>query len=550
MSHYEAEAVSLCIIDDIKSVVDGLTAMNWEKQGIRVAGVSNNGEGGLRLIYELRPDLVITDIRMPRMDGLSMLRAVLEEHRTCKVILISGYADFEYAQQAVQLGAFDFVVKPFSEEDILSAALRAKAEIMEERSKRLSLRDMEIKLRESMPVLRQEYFALLVSHRTTWEEAAGRWAFLNIELEPRGFIVMLIEIDRFRERVAELSIREMELIRFSLLNIMQETLAGRTRSVVFRARHDRYLAVMNDTEAFSPIEIAEQCCRNIEQYTKFTVSVGVGGRVTEISELPDSYRQAHLALAHHLFTEGNAAIVYNDIHQSGTQEPLALEYKDELLLALRSGNVSRTESILSAISETLQSLVSRQNPDYLLSLYDELAASAIRTFYELVPYPDIQPLIQRFKAAQGPSGMPLASLQRQLLALCKEGAGMVHRNSLSEGQKVIYEAIDYIMSRLSEEITVGQCAAHVHLSASYFSSLFKRVTGMTVTQFTTSERIQKAKQLLVEGAPVQEVASAVGYEERRYFSEMFKKVTGQTPSEFRAGYHPDRPEGEAPEQRR
>ncbi|MFD3257225.1 response regulator [Paenibacillus lentus] len=540
MSH--PEAISLCIIDDIKSVVDGLTAMNWEEQGIRVAGVSSNGEEGLKLIGGLRPDLVITDIRMPKMDGLSMLRAILEENRSCKVILISGYADFEYAQQAVQLGAFDFVVKPFSEEDIMSAVLRAKAEIMEERIKLLSLREMENKLRESMPVLRQEYFALLVSHRTSWKEASGRWDFLNIELEPRGFVVMLIEIDRFREQVAELSIREMELIRFSLLNIMQETLADYARSVVFRTDHDRYLAVLNDTGSSSPIEIAEQCCRNIERYTKFTVSVGVGGRVEEISELPDSYRQAHRALSHHLFTEGNAAIIYDDLHQSGSQEPLALEYKDELLLALRSGNAVRTDAILTAISETLQERISRQNPDYLLSLYDELAASAIRTLYEMVPYSDVQPLIQNFRAVQGNAGLPLASLQRQLLALCTEGAELVRRNSLSEGQKVIYKAIDYIKGRLSEDITVGECAAYVHLSASYFSSLFKRVTGMTVTQHMTSERIQKAKLLLVEGAQVQEVASAVGYEERRYFSEMFKKITGQTPSEFRAGYHPDRPE--------
>ncbi|QQZ58656.1 response regulator [Paenibacillus sonchi] len=539
---YNHETVSLCIIDDIKSVVDGLTAMSWEDQGIQVAGVSGNGEEGLKLIAEVRPDLVITDIRMPRMDGLSMLRAVLEDNRSCKVILISGYADFEYAQQAVQLGAFDFVVKPFSEEDIMAAVLRAKAEILEERSRRLSLREMEIKLRESMPVLRQEYFTLLVSHRTSWEQAAGRWEFLNIELDPRGFVVMLIEIDRFQEQVAELPIREIELIRFSLLNITQETIAEYASCAVFRARHNRYLAVMNDTGPVSPIEIAEQCCRNIERYTKFTVSVGVGGRVEETSELPDSYRQAHRALAHHLFTEGNAAIMYDDLHQTGSQEPLALEYKDELLLALRSGNAGRTGTILSAISETLQSLISRQNPDYLLSLYDELAASAIRTFYELVPYRDIQPLIQRFRAVQGTAGLPLASLQRQLLALCTEGAGLVRQNSLSEGQKVIYEAIDYIKSRLPEDITVGECAAHVHLSASYFSSLFKKVTGMTVTQFTTSERIQKAKALLVEGAQVQEVASAVGYEERRYFSEMFKKITGQTPTEFRAGYHPDQQE--------
>ncbi|MGG4107624.1 response regulator [Paenibacillus lautus] len=537
-----SEAISLCIIDDIKSVVEGLTAMNWEEQGIRVAGVSSNGEEGLKLINGLRPDLVITDIRMPIMDGLSMLRLVLEENPGCKVILISGYADFEYAQQAVQLGAFDFVVKPFSEEDMMSAVLQAKAEIIEERSKRISLREMENKLRESMPALRQEYFALLVSHRTSWEEASERWKFLNIELEPRGFVVMLIEIDRFREQVAEQSIQEMELIRFSLLNIMQETLAHYARSVLFRARHDQYLAVLNDTGPSSPIEIAEQCCRNMERYTKFTVSVGVGGRVEEISGLPDSYRQAHRALSHHLFTEGNAAIMYDDILQSGSQEPLALEYKDELLLALRSGNAVRTDAMLSAISEALQKRISRQNPDYLLSLYDELAACAIRTLYEMVPYSEIQPLIQRFRTVQGTAGLPLASLQRQLLALCTEGAELVRRNSLSEGQKVIYKAIGYIKGRLSEDITVGECAAHVHLSASYFSSLFKQVTGMTVTQYITSERIQKARLLLVEGAQVQEVAAAVGYEERRYFSEMFKKITGQTPSEFRAGYHMDRPE--------
>jgi two-component system response regulator YesN len=538
----QTEAISLCIIDDIKSVVDGLTAIHWEEHGIRVAGVASNGEEGLRMIGELRPELVITDIRMPIMDGLSMLRAVLEENSDCKFILISGYADFDYAQQAVQLGAFDFVVKPFSEEDILSAALRAKAEIMEERIHLLSLREMENKLRESMPALRQEYFTMLVNHRTSWEEASGRWDFLNIKLAPRGFVVMLIEMDNVREEVVEPSIREMELIRFSLLNIMQETLSEYAQSVVFRYRPDQYLAVLNDADKSSPIEIAEQICRNIERYAKFTVSVGVGSRVTEISELPDSYRQAQQALSHHLFTEGNTAIMYDDIHQSGSQEPLALEYKDELLLALRSGNVGKTVSILSAISDSLQKLISRQNPNYLLSLYDELAASAIRTFYEMVPYADIQPLIQSFKSAQGSAGLSLAFLQRQLLALCTEGATLVHKNSLSEGQKVVYKAIDYMKSRLSLDLAVGECAAHVHLSASYFASLFKQVTGMTVTQYMTSERIQKAKLLLIEGAQVQEVALAVGYEERRYFSDVFKKITGQTPSEFRAGYHTERPE--------
>lgn len=536
---YNDEWVNLCIVDDIKSVVDGLTAINWTEHGIRLEGVSTNGVDGLELIHRVQPDLIITDIRMPRMDGLTMVRSVLEKNQTCKIIIISGYADFDYAQQAVQLGAFNFVVKPFTEREIVDAVLQAKEQIMLERSKLLSLRQMENKLRESMPVLRQEYFSLLINHRTTWEHAAQRWNFLGIDLEHTGFVVLLIEIDKFQEQISELSVHQMELIRFSLHNITEETIREHTRCVVFRATHNRFLAVMNDSQSLNPTELAEYICRNIERYTKFTVSVGVGGRVERTSELPDSYRQADRALAYHLFTEGNTAIAYDELPIAGMQEPFALEYKDEMLLALRSGNVQRVEEIGAQISASLQVVVPQSSPDYLLSLYDELAASAIRSLYELIPLAEIQPFVVKFKEIRDNAGLLLSVLDQHLLMLCKAGAELVRKNSLSDGQRIIYESLNYIKGRLSHDLTISECAAHVHLSNSYFSSLFKKVMGMTVTQYVTSERIHKAKLLLVEGMPVQEVAASVGYEERRYFSEMFKKITGLTPSEFKLGYHPD-----------
>lgn len=531
---YNQEQISLCIIDDIKSIVDGLAAIEWAEHGITVLGASANGEDGLELVNRVKPDIIITDIRMPRMDGLTMLRAILEMNYSCKVILISGYADFEYAKQAIQLGAFDFVVKPFTEEDITDAVLRAKTQIMQDKSRLLSVQDMELKLRESMPVLRQEYFALLVSHRTSWKAAAQRWEFLKIDLDRQGFIVMKLEVDEFRDRVADYSVHDVELTRFSLQNIVQETISEHARGVVFRARHNRFVAIINDPESLTATQIAEKCCKNIERYTKFTVSIGVGGRVEEITELPDSYRQADRALTYHLFTEGNGAIGYEEIPKTDQQAPMALERKDELLLALRSGSGDRIESILADISDSLHKLASRPNPDYLLSLYDELAASAIRTFYELVPFSDIQPLIEQYKAQRGTSGLTLSGLEHLLSALFHDGAELVRKNTLSEGQTIIYKSLDYLSSQLHRDVTVAECAAHVHLSASYYSSLFKKVTGMTLTQYITAERIHKAKSLLVDGMPVQEVAAAVGYEERRYFSDMFKKVTGMTPSEFRA----------------
>lgn len=527
---------SLVIIDDIKSVVAGLTAIDWAAHGIELAGVASNGEDGLALADRIKPDIVVTDIRMPRMDGLTMFKALLERGQSCKVILITGYADFDYAKQAVQLGAFDFVVKPFTEEEIVDAVLRARQQVEDDRTRYLGQKEMERKVRASMPLLRQEYFSLLVSHRTPWENAAERWSFLGIELAPRGFTVMLLKIDGFPERVAGMSVREVELIRFSLQNIAEETIGKHARTVVFRAGDDRFAAVLNDPQLFSADEIAERCCQNIASYTKFTVSVGTGGRVEAVHELPDSYRQAESALAYHLFTGGNGAIGYRSLPKADLQEPLALGRQDELLLLLRAGSGDRVSALLDELARTLLAMKPQPNPDYLRSLYEELAAAAIRTLYELVPQAELQPLVDRYKAHRTAPGATLADLQQQLLRLCAGGAELVRGHTLSEGQAIVYRSIEHMKTLLDRNVTVGECAAHVHLSVSYYSSLFKRVTGMTFTQYVTNEKIAKAKSLILSGKPVQDVAAEVGYEERRYFSETFKKVTGMTPSEFRDSY--------------
>ncbi len=533
----DREFVTLSIIDDIKSVIEGLTMMDWEAHDVRLIGTAYNGLDGLALIEQHRPDIIITDIRMPRMDGLAMIRAVQELNHTCKIILISSYTDFEYARQAVHLGAFDFVVKPFSEEDILAAIEKAKREIHQERARLMNEKEMERKLRASIPLLRQEYMELLLAYPTSWEQAAQRWAFLEMGLHPEHLTVLLLEIDGMQEQVEELSVRQVELIRFTLQNIVEETLLTDSCSMVFRSMNNHFVAVVNAESSTAAAAMAEKCRNHIRQYTNFTVSIGVGGIAARISGLPESRRQAERSLAHHLYTSGDSVIAYDDIIHIDQPPIVSLDYKDELLLALRSGNGDKAASVLAEIAESLESLSIKPSPDYLISLYEELAASALRTFHELGIYSEMRQIVYRFKEQQRSSGNTLAVLQQQLEQLCRAGAQLVSKSAVSEGQALIYDSLAYINTHLDREVMVSECAAHVHLSASYFSSLFKKVMGMTLTQYVTAERIRKAKDMLIAGVPVQEIASAVGYEERRYFSDMFKRSTGMTPSEFRASYH-------------
>ncbi|RXZ81049.1 response regulator [Paenibacillaceae bacterium] len=528
--------VSLCIIDDIRSVVEGLSALEWGEIGVSLAGTAFNGEDGFELIKVKKPDIIITDIRMPRMDGLSMLRAVVELNYACKIILISSYTDFDYARQAVKLGAFDFVVKPFTEEDITAAVLKAREETLRERERLLNEKEMERKLRESIPLLRQEYMELLLDYPTPWEKAEVRWTFLGMELDCAGLVVLLLEIDGFQERMEEQSIRQVELTRFAIQNVVEETLLQLTRCMVFRSKENRFVAVVNAADTAAAAAMAERCRNHIGQYTKFTISIGVGGLAESVSSLPESRRQAEWALAYHLYTDSNSVIQYADVVHADQPEVVTLDYKDELLLALRSGNGDKAVHFLRDMAQSLQRLARKPSPDYLLSLYEELAASAIRTFCELGIYSELKLAADRLKTLQRTGGMTLSALQQQLESFCKEGAELVRRETLSEGQAIIYKSLEYVKGQLDREVTVSECAAQVHLSGSYYSSLFKKVMGMTLTQYITTERIRKAKAMLIDGASVQEIASAVGYEERRYFSDMFKRSTGITPSEFRDSY--------------
>ena len=215
----------MCVIDDIKTVVQGISdQINWESHGIRIVGTASNGEKGIELINQTEPHIVLTDIRMPKINGLEMTRQVLKKFPRTRIVFLSGYTDFQYAQQAVQLGAFDYIVKPYTPQKIIEVVLKARKSIEEEMGETERYHEMERKLRESLPYLRQEYFQLLLQFRTTPEQAAKRWDFLHIGLERERFVVMLTEIDQFAEQTETLPVQEVELIRFTVQNILEESL--------------------------------------------------------------------------------------------------------------------------------------------------------------------------------------------------------------------------------------------------------------------------------------------------------------------------------------
>lgn len=530
--------ISMCVFDDITSVIEGISyGIPWSDYGIEIIGTASDGEEGLRIVHELQPDIVLTDIRMPVIDGLELTRKVLEADSSCKVILLSGYTEFSYAQKAIRLGAFDFVSKPFSLDDIVGVVRKAVHDLELERSNHRRIYEMEARVRESMPLLRQEYFNLLLRYSSSEESAREKWGFLDIKMRREGFIVMVVEIDHFSMTIETLPISEAELTRFALQNILEETIAEYAQGLVFRESMNRLVIIYNSTPQIEPEALAEICCDHCAKYSRYTVSIGVSQEMDLISQIYIGYQQAVSALSYTFYTGGNGVFGYGDFGQSEQRVRIyTLDQENELLFALRSGNQDSALGVLRQINKNCAKIQPLPDPQYLIAMYDELAYMVLRVLEEKLPEDDMKELKTDIEEHRKKERTSLSELQDSLEQLCIKGCVLQDKYRTTEAEKVIYTAIQYIKSHLHMELSVNECARQIHLSSSYFSNLFKKVTGQTFLHYVTNERMEHAKRMLMAGDQVQEVASKLGYEDRRYFSDVFKKNTGMTPSEFKQAY--------------
>ncbi|MGM0882488.1 MAG: helix-turn-helix domain-containing protein [Bacillota bacterium] len=531
--------ITMCVIDDVKTVIDGiLKKIPWSEHGIEIAGTAANGKDGLELIKDKRPDIVLTDIRMPMRSGIDMVRELKEGgEQGTKVIFFSGYSDFAYAQESVRLGAFDYLVKPFTTQQIVDVVLRAKAQIEAQRLEQLDRMALERKVRESLPYLRQEYFRLLIRHDELPERAYDKWEFLGIDMELRGFVAMSVQIDGLMNERSPLSVGEVELTRFAVQNIMEETIKKLAKGIVFREHLSQFVILLNPDMGVDVPALAEACRHNVKQYAKRDISIGVGGRVEGIGEIALSYDQAKTALSYQFYSGSGCIISYSDIER---QDPISPHYSAdkemELLYCLRSGNREGTERLLASIFEECLRYPAPPDPDVMTNLFYGLAFSMYRVIAEKADPNQRMWLDERLSAMKKGRYLSTAELMRDVKDLGLTSCEWLQKRQKNDVGQLIHQAMNYVRSRLSNDLTVQECANVVHLSPSYFSNLFKKETGMTFMQYVTSARMEKAKELLLEGMQVQDITFELGYRDRPYFSELFKKHTGITPTEFRTKY--------------
>ncbi|OXM86291.1 response regulator transcription factor [Paenibacillus rigui] len=533
----------IAIIDDDRQVLQGMKlSIPWEELNAEWAGEALNGSDGLAMIRQTQPDVVITDIYMPGMNGLEMIEQLREQEYGGKIIILSGYSDFEYARQALRLHVSDYLSKPISMPTLKSILEKALRDLEEEEERRVKQDELEQKLMMYEPFVEKEWVKSAVAGTLADSYRTG-----NLLPAPYRYwsethhVVMGIDIVR-DVRVSQLSLSDWNLFRFAVSNIVNEVAHEAFAFVDYTELHStRTALVIHLQPDLSERQLQEQLIQLgvrlidcIRSYLKLVIRIGIGRVQEEWKDIPDSTEEAFRAVE---MKENRAAEGY-DLFASGSEARIGqgngvlrpVKFYLELAAAIKTSQEWQAERIISEFIERLEKQEGI-TPDYLQMLAGELWGIFAYCLYEVgMVLDDLYPNEHITKEIAG------LAQPKQLEVWLTDKIAAISSSRQWRGNSKHRQAVDfmiqYIHDHFAKDITLGDLADKVYISRNYLSIIFKNMTGESFNNYLTRVRIEKAKELLLEKRMlVYEVAEKVGYKNVPYFSTLFKKFTGINPTD-------------------
>ncbi|MBB3125472.1 two-component system response regulator YesN [Paenibacillus rhizosphaerae] len=533
----------MVIIDDEPTVRSGLSDyLDWSAYGIELSGTADDGDTGLELIERVKPDIVLTDVMMPTMDGISMSREIGERLPETKIVFISGHSDADFLRSALQIHAADYIFKPVKRKELQKVIERVMQDLQTKEKERQLLMDMQVKLMQSMPLLREKFLMSLLRDVVGKPEGLReKLAFLNLELPLESpYLVLVFTIDDSEEVLGGRSEQDKQLLSYSILNVIQELIDHYLKGYAFENRTAEYVGLIflddlaEDSEA-SLLLLAEAIRDNLRLWLKISVTIGIGERADSISGLPASYRHAREAADQKWYLGKNQVITMDslEIGEPGSNR-FDSEQSDRLLSGLKSGDRGRLEMELESLFEPLKQI--RKNGfKYARHVGLQLISLAGRVLLDLN-------LLTREREEREEWALDrLLKLEtmvelrsfvtKYLYDIC---SCIQEKRSSSRSSNVIERIQKFINEHFARNLSLAEISASVYLSQTYASLLFKQETDETIYEYLMRVRIEKAKELLRDPrVKFYEVCELVGYTDPSYFSKLFKKITGLTPSAYR-----------------
>ena len=530
----------IMLVDDEEEVRTSIIRkIDWQDAGFEVIGDAENGKEALEKIEQNEPDVVLTDIRMPYMDGLEMAENIRQRYPSIKIVIFSGFDEFEYAKKAIKLNVIEYILKPVNVEELTAILKKIKKNLDEEIEQKRNVTLLRESYIKSLPAIREHFLNDLI--HGGMEEAqieeklneyaidvagAVKWVIAAIHLEPDEKVDKAVSLHQQRELI-------------SVRNLIEEKLEGQYRFIVFHSSFETILlvAIDKDNTQTGLIALLGDICKETKKILEVSVTIGVGESCSSLTDLSRPCHTALNALGYRAITGSGGVICIGDMEPSG-HEKLRFDSRmeSELIAAVKFGPKEKIRSVIDGIVSRMEDarVHYRQYQAYVLAIINVL--TQLSQQYDLRISEMFGVENDYFEILGRVQKMENVRPYLTEVAL-KMNAGMEEERS-NTTKNVIREAKQYIQDNFQDpDLSVEKICRHLHMSPAYFSTMFKKETGQAYIAYLTDVRLGRAVELLMAtDDKTYIIAEKVGYPEQNYFSYVFKKKFGVSPTRYRTAH--------------
>ena len=520
----------------------------WEELGFELVGEAADGEMALPLLIRQQPDLLITDIKMPFMDGLTLARLAKKEIPGLKVVILSGYDDFNYAKQAIGIGVEDYLLKPITKNALIERLSEIRSRYEHEKTQKEYYEKFQREMQAYEKNSSRDFFEALVGGSMDMMEVYKRAEKLGLDIVAEAYNVLIFTMncdEDFSGQRDEYSSWEAES-----LELLENFFAGHSSAMLFRSNIFSYgVLLKGQREAIE--ENTRACVDEIRkilsrQDGRREWFLAVGQSVERLSQIQKSYHTASRAFSQRYLYDEN--ILYYDEMETMEHPGGQAETEDNAYLQKVDVNALNPAILQKFLSNGLQEETENFVKDYFYAIGQEPMESLVFRNYVIL---NVRFSVISFIKGLGcdtnemesadteevlaESGKNMESAIAYAKKMISQAIEIRDQNSGNKNRSILRTAVDFIDSHyMDEEISLNTVANVANVSSNHFSALFSQNMGQTFIEYLTTLRMNKAKELLrCTGMRSSEIAGEIGYKDAHYFSYLFKKTQGMTPSDYR-----------------
>lgn len=530
------------LVEDEFVIREGIkNNIDWESHGYEFCGEASDGELAFPMIQKLKPDIVITDIRMPFMDGLTLCRLIKKEMPWIEVLILSGYEEFEYAKAGINLGIAGYLLKPISGEELLKEIDKLSKEI-ENKQKEQEIKEKYAKeMEENLFQEKKALFQYLVTGDKTLEELLETAHKLEIDLSSMWYNIVLFKAqseyhayNEYSDSLMEIDQKIESLVADQAANILVFDRDLEGKAFLFKADSKEELNQFQ-------IDFLEKIRKILADYKHIRYFGGIGTPVNRIRELPISFEKASHAFAHRYLVKDSLFFDAENMEQKTSLEKEEFDIgkinskqidRGKIQDFLKTGDKKEVVYFVEEFFKNLNADLIKANLFWQYIIMDSYFCivdfvEGLQMPRDEIETPDMNSSL--FQNAEGAKNYVVRIMQQALI--------LREKASKNRYDDIVREIIEYIEKNyMDENLSLNLLASHVNFSPNHLSTIFSQQTGQTLIKYLTDFRMNKAKELLRCTSKRSSVVSMeVGYKDPHYFSYLFKKTQGMTPTQYRSG---------------